>query len=316
MSSEVTSGQRAAEKVLAVSAALTLGGWAALHLFWDAPYRGFFWSESLAKPIVEGVIGVPWEFWVTDGAVDEGIQTFIRVVGLGLLASAFVAARAWRESGRRHLWLLPAGSLGLLACALLTFKEKNYNPAGLVEWGARVLEPLVLFGLVTGWLSRARALILLKVAIVTTFVAHGAFAMGLYPVPGNFIDMVINLFGVSEPQARTMLKFAGAMDILLSIAIFAGPRIAIPALAYASVWGLLTALARPASYLATAWAAPGAFSFGGMAYWGLEALTRAAHFGVPLVALMMVLAARRENSKQNIFSRLPAKGLAGVQQRP
>lgn len=289
---------------------MTLGGWAMMHLFWDAPYRVLFWSESLAKPMVEGVLGIPWEFWVTDGAVDSAIQTFIRVVGLGLLASAFVAARAWSESGRRQLWLLPVGSLGLLACALLSFKDKNYNPGGLIEWGARVLEPLVLFGLVSGWLNRARALTLLKFAFVTTFVAHGLFAMGYYPVPGNFIDMVINLFGVSEPQARAMLKFAGAVDILLSVAIFAGPRIAIPALAYASVWGLLTALARPASYLAAAWAAPGGFSFGGLAYWGLEALTRAAHFGVPLVALILVLAAKRENSKQNTLSALPAKGLA------
>ena len=82
-----------------------------------------------------------------------------------------------------------------------------------------------------------------KIAIAFTFSAHGLYAIGFYPQPGVFVDMLINILHLSETTAKTFLVVAGILDFVLAIGIFI-PRIAQYFLIYAAVWGGLTALAR------------------------------------------------------------------------
>jgi hypothetical protein len=73
------------------------------------------------------------------------------------------------------------------------------------------------------------------------------YALGYYPIPGNFIDMTINSIGVTEDTAKIFLYAAGVLDILLSILIFV-PKASKYALLYAFLWGTLTAFARVTGY--------------------------------------------------------------------
>ena len=82
-----------------------------------------------------------------------------------------------------------------------------------------------------------------KALIATTFVAHGLYALGFYPVPGNFVDMTIFTLGVSETVARQLLFAAGVLDILAAVALFWPPTQSV-ACWYMIAWGLATALAR------------------------------------------------------------------------
>jgi len=86
----------------------------------------------------------------------------------------------------------------------------------------------------------------LKIAVAFTFIAHGIFAMGIFILPGHFIDMTIQILGVNETQARLFLHIVGGLDILFSILLFV-PKLAKYALLYIIAWGLLTAVARLAS---------------------------------------------------------------------
>ena len=82
-------------------------------------------------------------------------------------------------------------------------------------------------------------------AVFTTlcFFGHGLYAIGYYPQPGFFVDMTINVFGLSESASRLFLKVAGYLDMLICIGIWI-PRIRKPVLYYAAIWGGITALAR------------------------------------------------------------------------
>lgn len=268
-----------------------------MHLRWEVPYRALLWSESLLRGTVENGLGIPWETWVTSSTIEATTQSVMRWMGFALLATALAAWRCrnpQRESrSGTPEWLLLLGGFSLGFGALLEFKDKLFHPAILMEASARVLAPLVLWALVRGWFSDARGLRVLKAATAITFLGHGLFAIGYFPVPGNFIDLTIKILGVDEPQARMVLQFAGALDIALAAAMLTSSRATRIALAYATAWGLLTALARPVAYLASAIAAPGGFSMWGLAYWVTEALSRAAHVGVPLSALLLARAEAR-----------------------
>lgn len=55
--------------------------------------------------------------------------------------------------------------------------------------------------------------------------------------------------GWSEGAALEFLYLVGALDLLVAAAVLAPARLAKPALAYAAIWGLLTALARGAAFI-------------------------------------------------------------------
>ena len=76
-----------------------------------------------------------------------------------------------------------------------------------------------------------------------TFLSHGLYAFGFYPVPGNFIDMTISIFGISETEARTFLWIAGIIDVLILPLLFVNKMLKIVVI-YSVFWGFLTALAR------------------------------------------------------------------------
>src|SRR5690606_18123341 len=119
----------------------------------------------------------------------------------------------------------------------------GFQMAMLLEHSSQIFAPIILLLFIYRSVENERIVFFAKVLIALTFIFHGFYALGIYPVPGKFIDMLISVFGVSEQTAKSLLFLAGTMDILICALIFF-PRFQKPALIYAVAWGFITALAR------------------------------------------------------------------------
>jgi len=81
---------------------------------------------------------------------------------------------------------------------------------------------------------------ILRIALFGEFLGHGVFALQLKP---RFIEMLTAMSGISGQLANTLLFSIGLLDIFTAIFALVFPFRLI--LIWASLWGFLTALARP-----------------------------------------------------------------------
>ena len=110
---------------------------------------------------------------------------------------------------------------------------------------ARYMLPFALAMICVRSINKRVILRVLKVAIATTFIAHGYEAIMLNP---KFIDFIIRIsrvysgVAISEATASSMLYVIGVVDIFVAISLLTFMnRFSI---AYMAFWGGLTALAR------------------------------------------------------------------------
>ena len=81
---------------------------------------------------------------------------------------------------------------------------------------------------------------ILRIGIFGTFLGHGIFALQLKP---RFIEMLTAFIGVTGDLANNLMYLIGIIDVIVALfALFYPIRLI---LIYASIWGFLTALARP-----------------------------------------------------------------------
>ncbi|WP_378184848.1 DoxX-like family protein [Aquimarina sp. W85] len=230
-------------QLLHISVFFIFIGRAYQHMFWDAPYRTLFWDEALLKPIIEGVFNGSWQTYVTSLYTDGLINCSIRIIGFIYLSAAFVTILLLRF---KH-WILNAiifvSGCSLLILSVLLTKEKFYHVAQFFEHSIQFGLPFILLYSRSLKVNQKKLLLLLKISIAATFFSHGLYAFGFYPVPGKFVDMVIQILGVNEQQSITLLYIAGLLDFIIAILIFI-PRVSRYALLYAMAWGFVTALAR------------------------------------------------------------------------
>ena len=234
---------RSAFLLVQLAAVGVLAGRAWQHIFWDAPFRTLLWDEQWMRPLVESLTDMSWGEYVRDAGVDATIQACISGFGW-LYAVAAVVALFIRYLPRvigRVLWVA-AGALFFLA--FLYWKEKFWNLGQLLEYALQVGAPVLLYHLRYrhGWTPRFRFGV--KVLIALTFVCHGLYAVGYYPRPGVFTQMILDSLPVTEATAHRILDLAGLLDFILAVAIFFPRRVALPFLYYAVFWGFLTAFAR------------------------------------------------------------------------
>lgn len=229
--------------LLRIAVFLLFIGRAWQHLFWDAPYRSFFWDEALLQPIVEGWFDASWTSYVTSPKTDAFIQGVI--IGNGLLYLIAAITTLFINEKNERLLRIPIylGGISLVILAVLLTKEKFYHVAQFFEHSIQFGTPFVFLYSLRGGFSKQRLVLVLKILIAITFFSHGLYAFGAYPVPGKFVDMVIGILGFTESFAITFLYIAGILDFILAILLFV-PRAERYALIYAVIWGLLTALAR------------------------------------------------------------------------
>ena len=229
--------------LLKVSVFLIFLGRAWQHLFWDAPYRTFFWDESLLKPIVESWFGMNWTDYVTSPRTDTIIQTLIQCNGFLYLLAAICTLLVTKFNKKLFKIPLFVGGISLVILSVLLAKEKFYHIAQFFEHSIQFGLPFVYLYTFSENYEKPRLYRILKILIAVTFFSHGLYAFGAYPVPGKFVDMVINIFGCSEGFAVSFLYVAGILDFILAVLLFIH-NVDKYALIYAVVWGLLTAFAR------------------------------------------------------------------------
>ena len=228
--------------VLRIACLLLFAGHAWEHLVWDIPIRAFFWDQDLLEGCIQVLLGMTWQEYAT-GDFQEGLIRLIQHgMGWYYVVSMILVLIVTPSRKVAGIALLVASVL-LTILALLHYKEHFYHLGQLFEFTIQVVAPILLYREIFQKSSRSKTLLIAKCAIALTFTCHGLYALGFYPQPGNFVDMMISGFGVDEPTAIRLLQVAGIMDIVISVSLFI-PRLQRPALWYAVIWGLLTALAR------------------------------------------------------------------------
>ena len=249
-------------------------------MFWDAPVRAFFWNEQLLKYWVESYMGIDWQEYVTSVGLEYFLQGITKSLGVLYIVCAVIVLSV-KPAKHKGSKLLLIGASALLFLALLYYKEQFYRIGQLIEYTCQIAAPVFLFWIVRGKsITDRKVLFYMKLAIAFTFIGHGLYAVGYYPQPGHFVDMVIRIFHVSEAVARNILIVAGIMDFVLAVFIFV-PRLAKPFLAYAFVWGFLTAMARVVAYFHVEAIADS------LSQWAFETIYRMPHAGLPLLVLLM-----------------------------
>jgi len=280
------------EKLLCFSVFFIFLGRAWQHLFWDAPYRALLWDEVLLKPFVEKILGMQWYDYVTSSNTDSAIQTIIFSTGI-LYVLAAVATLLYRRFPTKTLkYVILLGAWNLMLLSFLLMKEKFYHFAMFFEQSIQFLLPFVFVYYFKGNFVFQHFKLILKILIAIVFISHGLYAIGYYPVPGKFVDMLICILEISEQSAKSLLRIAGVLDFLVAILIFI-PKTSQLALWYAFIWGSLTAFARIFSKFEMQ------FPLQTLHQELFETTYRLAHGLVPLMALLL-----ERNKKINLFAAL------------
>ena len=203
-------------------------------------------------------------------AIDQSLGTLFLIAALSTI---FISSKAHYLK-----WPIYLGTLGLGVICFADFYAKNFYVGQLLEHAAQLTIPVFLISVTNKWNSQ-RLHLFMKIALAITFIAHGFFAIGYYPQPGYFIDMMIKGLGVQEQIARNSLIFFGLLDFIFALAIFL-PKVAKPALIYGIIWGFITALARISTNFS--------FDFisNSLSQYVHEFLIRTPHFILPLIILL------------------------------
>ncbi|MEM8524677.1 MAG: hypothetical protein AAGG68_08535 [Bacteroidota bacterium] len=256
------------------------------HLLYGAPYRTLLWDEAWMSWLVEGIFQTPWSDYVTNAAVDENITIATKIIGVFYLLCALISLFL-KKLPRFFGHFLPIGAVGLIFLAFLYYKERFFQLAQFLEYSLQFGAPIFLY-----WYNKSsnnqtieqlNLLFFLKIAIATTFICHGLYAVGYYPRPGGFMEMVLNILSLPEAQVNQFLLFVGIMDFIVAVAIFLPRKIAIPAMMYIVFWGFMTTIARVWAYFQSD------FWQETLLRWLPESIMRFPHFLIPLVALLWMM---------------------------
>lgn len=217
------------------------------HFTAEPPYRAFWWDESWAKELVKIMIGLEWRTFLETPAAESFVLRFTWVMA-GLLFVGLVAAFVISPNRRWAAWGLCLATAALAFETFCAFMASSWQLPNLMEHMLRTFTPVFLALLVLkGW--QRPVVLAMLIATALTFSGHGWYALGWgLPVPGHFVDMVMESLGFSQPNALLFLFIAGILDQIVAVSLFF-PRFQLPALGYAAVWGSLTSLARLTTYV-------------------------------------------------------------------
>jgi hypothetical protein len=240
------------------------------HLRWDPPYRTLLWDEKWMRGLVES-IGWSWQAYLSNPVVEQNIRLGVKGLGV-LLASAAISVFLPSKLGKLRAFLLVFAAAILLLLSVLTCKDHGWQLGQFVELSLQWATPLLLLMELK---NKNGVVFWTKIAVAATFVGHGAYALGWYPQPGEYLDMCINGLGLSEGQARCFLTLMGALDFLAALCLFLPIQGKGVLYLYLIAWGFLTATARLWSHFT--WDFLGNWA----EMWLHEWLMRVPHFLVP-----------------------------------
>ena len=211
-------------------------GTAVRYYIFDSPLRVIFWSEKWMKPLVV-FFGSTWDVYSNSVYVDQYLALFSKCFAIALFG--IVLYVLYRRAIGFGL------TLGISICfvvfTLLNWKEHFYHVPFLMELAIYCITPYLLYASY----KRTVNVWFIKLAIATTFVGHGVYALNLLEIPADFVQMVMNVFAVTEAAARELLKIMGVFDFLAALLLFFPLKgFSTAAIYYCIIWGILTAFAR------------------------------------------------------------------------
>jgi hypothetical protein len=264
--------------LLRISCCLCFAGWAWQHVYWDVPLGVVLWDPEVYDFMV-GLGIMDWDSFVGDGETESFVRRVVVAVGWFHAVLAVISLTV-RKKSYVQLSLLGAGACLLTAVAYCKYVKALRQPAMLIEHGGQYLMPVILILALTCGLRSRAAIWTAVVAFCMTFAGHGAYAIGWAPTPGYFYGMVMVITKVGQELAHTILRTAGILDFIVCVAVFF-PFTRRPAVMYAAVWGVLTALARPVAGMSTS-----------LIWWGADqflhqAIYRTPHFLIPVFLFLV-----------------------------
>lgn len=265
-------------------------GWQ--HIFWDPPYRTLLWDENLLKPLVQKIFGMSWEQYVTNNTIDYNLQTSFKIIGVFLSLGAVFAIFINKLKRISVVYLLCCAAW-LLLLAIIYWKEYFWDIPQFIELTSQWMAPVIFVALYKSFNRNIDILRILRITLALTFCGHGLYALGFVPLPGSWVDMVINAFSISETGAKHFLKTIGVLDILAAILVFI-PKTERIGFWYMFLWGSIAALGR---LVGTFYPEIGIFNF---LYQQIgEFVYRFPQFLFPLMALFIIKESKRQRSQLN-----------------
>lgn len=263
--------------ILRLSAFLCFAGWAWVHYYWEAPYGVLLWQDATYE--FAEWLGVSWDEFVGTGADDGWLQTWLSRITWLYVGCTILTLTVRRQSNFQMIALV--GGCGLLTVlSYAKYVGAQRQLPMFVEHGGQMLAPVLLVLALKFGARHRVTMVAAMVAMIMTFAGHGCYAIGWWPTPSTFYGMISVSLGVEYETANTMLRTAGVLDFAVCFAIFV-PALRIWAAGYATVWGFLTATARPVAGMSMS-----------LNYWGAdqflhEAVLRAPHFLIPLYLVVL-----------------------------
>jgi len=245
------------------------------HWFWDGPYRAVLWDEGLLKGFMEGVLGMDWTNYVTNPKTDQSIQFLTRSIGFIFSLSALSVFLVYSKYSKYAKFMLGIGTFFIMILAFLSYKDRFFQLGEWLEFGIQFFSPIILLMFLSGKFKHQTLVFIGSFAVAITFIGHGFYAFGFYAQPGNYVDMVINIFGWPEDNVRIILRVAGFLDFIVALLLFV-PEVSRYALIYCIIWGTLTALARLTAGFDMD------FALSTLNQWTFETVYRLAHGLLPL----------------------------------
>lgn len=253
------------------------------HIVYDTPYRALLWDEEWI-----GKSGEEWTYFTHQLFSDKAVAYL--AVGIGIYFLICAMAALFFNEYKKHISpfkrivnkqnILFLGTLLLLLLSFLYCKNRFFEIPQFLEHTIQWASPILLiYYLKYGGTKRWE--LFMKIAIAMTFAFHGVYALGIFPLPVHFMEMTMGIMNIDEESAKLFLKIAGIMDFIVAILIFLPHKFMRSGLIYATMWGLLTALARTV-YLLDMGITETAFLQGLP-----ETIYRFSHFLIPLSLLMI-----------------------------
>ena len=260
------------------------------HFFWDVPYRSILWYENVMSPILK-VFNIEWNEFANSTIVDTKIQFAIKIIGIIYLIASIFVLLLNEESNKWIKGLIRFIAFWQFVVVFLFTKESFFQIGQYFEYSLQLGLPFLLLYTYSSSFSSKKAIVALKWLVGLTFLCHGLYALGFYPVPGNFIDMTISILGISEDNSRMFLWIAGIIDLLILPLLFIRKTEKIIAI-YAVFWGFLTAFARIAANFSTD------FPLETMHQYGYETVVRLCHGIGPLLILAWESNKKKGNTQE------------------
>jgi hypothetical protein len=275
------------------TAVFLLLGRAYEHIRWIGPYRDFFYNPMGFGSWYADVIGRDLKDIYNDFFYEQLLSTLSSGIGIVFVLAAVVILFYERLS--RFKWIIYLAVFFLFTTYMGYFMAKHFKMWGmLLEHALQFVTPL-LFIL---WSKQQynKAVYIGIWATALTFYFHGLFAMGYYPQPGKFVDLVIASTGLTEDVTRFLLNVVGYLDIILAVVIVIPflyfteqimehkivRYVFLTFMGYTVLWGFFTSLARVYS----------SFRSDMILHWmdqyWLEFLVRIPHFMIPLVLFLTI----------------------------